>query len=111
MLAANGQPLAMGSPIDAIGAVSEPDYFRCLAATLPDGEQREQAQLWSAHRQLLAEAMAAAGFVRHPNEWWHFSWGDQLWAWARGAGVACYGRWLDAGSDGAAPPPPSNPIC
>ncbi|MEO1402022.1 MAG: D-alanyl-D-alanine dipeptidase, partial [Cyanobacteria bacterium J06635_1] len=22
-----------------------------------------------------------AGFGQHPNEWWHFSYGDQLWAW------------------------------
>ena len=25
--------------------------------------------------------MFAAGFQRHPNEWWHFSLGDQMWAW------------------------------
>jgi D-alanyl-D-alanine dipeptidase len=29
----------------------------------------------------LAEVMATAGFQQHPNEWWHFSLGDQLWAW------------------------------
>lgn len=95
LLGADGQPLAMGSPIDAIGAVSEPEHFRRLAAALPDGEERRQAQLWDGHRQLLAQVMGAAGFVRHPNEWWHFSWGDQLWAWSRGVGVACYGRWLE----------------
>jgi D-alanyl-D-alanine dipeptidase len=36
--------------------------------------------------------MAAAGFARHPNEWWHFSHGDQLWAWLRGEPQAHYGR-------------------
>ncbi|MFM7652374.1 MAG: D-alanyl-D-alanine dipeptidase, partial [Vulcanococcus sp.] len=35
-----------------------------------------------------------AGFEQHPNEWWHFSYGDQLWAWRAGQDVACYGRWL-----------------
>jgi D-alanyl-D-alanine dipeptidase len=25
--------------------------------------------------------MATAGFKRHLNEWWHFSYGDQIWAW------------------------------
>jgi zinc D-Ala-D-Ala dipeptidase len=89
---ASGQLLPMGSPIDAIGAVSEPEHFRRLAAALPDGEEREQTLLWDGHRTLLGDVMASAGFVRHPNEWWHFSWGDQLWAWACGAGVACYGR-------------------
>lgn len=93
-----GQPLPMGSAIDAIGAVSEPEHFRRLAAGLPDGEERQQALLWDGHRTLLGQVMVAAGFVRHPNEWWHFSWGDQLWAWSLGAGVACYGRWPEAAS-------------
>ena len=25
--------------------------------------------------------MTNAGFKRHPGEWWHFSLGDQMWAW------------------------------
>jgi D-alanyl-D-alanine dipeptidase len=92
---ADGVVVAMGSEIDALGAVSEPDHYLEVAELLPDGDQRRQALLWHGHRQLLGEAMAAAGFVRHPNEWWHFSWGDQLWAWRHGqARQACYGRWL-----------------
>ncbi|MFM7312555.1 MAG: M15 family metallopeptidase [Cyanobium sp.] len=91
---AAGAPIAMGSAIDAIGAVSEPDHYRALADGLPDGEARRQALAWHGHRQLLAVAMVAAGFAQHPNEWWHFSWGDQLWAWRSGEPQACYGRWL-----------------
>jgi D-alanyl-D-alanine dipeptidase len=50
-----------------------------------------------AHRQALLEAMASAGFTRHPEEWWHFSYGDQMWAWlsSRASGTevkARYGR-------------------
>ena len=26
------------------------------------------------------------------REWWHFSWGDQLWAWRMGQPRAVYGR-------------------
>jgi D-alanyl-D-alanine dipeptidase len=33
--------------------------------------------------------------VRHPNEWWHFSHGDQLWAWRSGRAAALYGRTSD----------------
>ena len=84
--------LAMGSEIDAIGAVSEPDHFAELAEGCPDGEQRTAFLLWHGHRQALRLAMEGAGFVQHPNEWWHFSWGDQLWAWRCGADQACYGR-------------------
>lgn len=93
---ADGALVAMGSPIDAIGAVSEPDHFLRLAEGLPDGDERRLALAWHHHRQLLAAAMASAGFARHPNEWWHFSWGDQLWAWRSGQERACYGRWLGA---------------
>jgi D-alanyl-D-alanine dipeptidase len=88
--------LEMGSPIDAIGAVSEPDHFGEQARQCPDPQRRSTYLLWHGHRQILREAMEGAGFVQHPNEWWHFSWGDQLWAWRSGAPEACYGR-VDAG--------------
>ena len=34
-----GEPLDLGSPIDAIGSVSEPDYFRAVAASSFDPAQ------------------------------------------------------------------------
>jgi D-alanyl-D-alanine dipeptidase len=84
--------LAMGSPIDAIGAESEPDHFGALAEQTPDPDLRDTYLLWHGRRQALRRAMELAGFIQHPNEWWHFSWGDQLWAWRSGAARACYGR-------------------
>ena len=36
-------------------------------------------------------AMNQAGFVQHPCEWWHFSFGDQLWAWYTKSDAAFYG--------------------
>ena len=78
----DGTPLAMGGEIDAIGAVSEPQHYA--------GREDSNARRWHQRRQLLAEAMGAAGFAQHPNEWWHYSFGDQLWAWRRGAAVAIY---------------------
>ncbi|MEB3198973.1 MAG: M15 family metallopeptidase [Synechococcaceae cyanobacterium] len=83
-----GQPLAMGGEIDALGPVSEPDHHARAAAEDPAGD----AALWHQRRQLLAAVMVEAGFIRHPHEWWHFSHGDQLWAWASGAPLAVYGR-------------------
>ena len=83
-----GLPCPMGGAIDAIGAVSEPEFYRSAAERDPDGE----ASRWHRHRQLLAQVMASAGFAQHPNEWWHFSWGDQLWAWRSGTAAARYGR-------------------
>ena len=78
----DGSPLAMGGEIDAIGAVSEPQHYA--------GREDSEARRWHQRRQLLAEVMGAAGFAQHPNEWWHYSFGDQLWAWRKGAAVAVY---------------------
>lgn len=32
------------------------------------------------NRRLLREVMAGAGFTNYPSEWWHWSYGDQAWA-------------------------------
>ncbi len=91
----HGTAVAMGSAIDAIGDVSEPDHHRQLAMHLTPGLERNQVLVFQRHRDLLRQVMETAGFAQHPNEWWHFSWGDQLWAWRSGAPQAHYGRWLD----------------
>ena len=44
-----------------------------------------------ANRDLLGRALASAGFVNYPTEWWHWSYGDRYWALATGATTACYG--------------------
>ena len=43
---------------------------RCKALT---EEQRR-------NRRVLVDAMQRAGFVNYPAEWWHFSYGDKMWA-------------------------------
>jgi D-alanyl-D-alanine dipeptidase len=43
-----------------------------------------------ANRDLLGKALAAAGLVNYPSEWWHWSYGDRYWAYHTGAPVACY---------------------
>ncbi len=77
-----GTPLEMGGEIDAIGAISEPEHYA--------GQKDPDARCWHQRRQLLANVMDASGFAQHPNEWWHYSFGDQLWAWRKGAAVAVY---------------------
>jgi D-alanyl-D-alanine dipeptidase len=84
----DGCLLDMGGAIDAIGPVSEPDHHAAAAAADPEG----LAACWHGRRRSLQEAMASTGFAQHPNEWWHFSHGDQLWAWRSGESVARYGR-------------------
>lgn len=80
-----GEVLEMGGAIDALGPVSLPDHFAAADPGSAEG-------LWHRRRCSLAAVMGRAGFVRHPGEWWHFSWGDQLWAWQTGHLQARYGR-------------------
>jgi D-alanyl-D-alanine dipeptidase len=68
-----GIPVAMGSPIDEMSARSQPEYF----SDASDPRERQ----YHRNRQLLCQIMNYAGFARHPEEWWHYSIGDQLWAW------------------------------
>jgi D-alanyl-D-alanine dipeptidase len=35
--------------------------------------------------------MTEEGFAGLPDEWWHFSWGDQMWARLTSAPAAHYG--------------------
>ncbi|PPT09447.1 D-alanyl-D-alanine dipeptidase [Geitlerinema sp. FC II] len=78
------RPLDMGSPIDELSERSYPNYFT-------DAKSTAERQ-FHANRQLLADAMTSTGFAQHPNEWWHFSYGDQLWAWLTQHSTAIYGR-------------------
>jgi len=78
--------ITMGSPIDENSDRSNPDYFA------------HENPAVHANRELLREVMEAAGFRRHPFEWWHFSVGDQMWVWQLrqenpdSQAVARYGR-------------------
>ncbi|MGR9071680.1 MAG: M15 family metallopeptidase [Gammaproteobacteria bacterium] len=70
---ASGNRLDMGGDIDEIGAVSLPRHFADAAPGTPEAG-------FHANRDLLNRVMAEAGFRRLPHEWWHFSFGDQVWA-------------------------------
>jgi len=68
--------LWMGSIFDDVTALAHRDHFEgrdCTSLSFSDDEAR-------ANRRLLHWAMAEGGFAGHPDEWWHYSWGDQLWA-------------------------------
>ena len=84
------QPIDMGSPIDEVSPRSFPNHFAEAKA--------EPERTYHRHRQLLQQVMGRAEFRVHPNEWWHFCYGDQMWAWLRNcdrletALVAMYGR-------------------
>lgn len=43
------------------------------------------------NRTMLVSVMSEAGFVNYSREWWHFSYGDQYWAYFTGHPYAYYG--------------------
>ena len=43
------------------------------------------------NRMILKKSLENAGFVNYPEEWWHFSYGDQHWAEAKNKDYAIYG--------------------
>ncbi|WP_058532981.1 M15 family metallopeptidase [Legionella saoudiensis] len=43
------------------------------------------------NRMILLEIMIDTGFINYPNEWWHFSYGDRLWAALTKQNEAFYG--------------------
>jgi D-alanyl-D-alanine dipeptidase len=83
----DGEALWMGSLFDDATALAARDRFESLA---PDNFSFSDQEA-QANRRLLHWLMTEEGFAGHPEEWWHFSWGDQLWAALTHAPAAHYG--------------------
>lgn len=68
-----GKMLDMGTPYPThLGDIVYLKKFPMFASGLTS-EQKY-------HRKLLRDAMTAAGFVYYPGEWWHYCYGDRMWA-------------------------------
>jgi D-alanyl-D-alanine dipeptidase len=80
-----GQQLWMGSMFDDATELAHRDRFESVEGVAFSDEEAR------ANRRLLHWVMTEEGFAGHPDEWWHFSWGDQLWAAITGAPAAVYG--------------------
>jgi D-alanyl-D-alanine dipeptidase len=83
-----GDPLWMGSLFDDVTELANRDRFENLDVGNFSFSDREA----QANRRLLHWLMVEQGFAGHPDEWWHFSWGDQMWAALTDAPVAHYGE-------------------
>lgn len=79
-------PLALGTGFDAFVPEAA---AASLEAQGPDLERDL--------RRLLARAMTRAGFVQHPQEWWHWEFGTRYWAAVTGQPVR-FGHALRPGS-------------
>lgn len=82
---ATGQPLFMGGLFDDVTDDAWTDSLeRRRLVSMSDDEA-------CANRRLLYWVMSEAGFANNPTEWWHYSWGDQMWARLTGQSAAHYG--------------------
>lgn len=77
---ANGEGilLDMGSYFDDMGDIVITDYFE---EKLKKGEKiTEREKNIIENRRLLYNVMIEQGFTNFVNEWWHYDYGNQLWA-------------------------------
>lgn len=81
---ADGLPLDMGTLFDEAVPASHAAALETQKAAQPQNQPRD-------NRRLLYHAMLAQGFTNLPSEWWHFDYGDQLWAHYHGYDQAIYG--------------------
>ncbi|WP_267384250.1 M15 family metallopeptidase [Cyanobacterium sp. uoEpiScrs1] len=78
-----GNSLNMGGEIDELSMRSHPNYYI--------NNHSKIERTYHQRREILNKIMTKASFCRHPREWWHFSLGDQVWAWQKGKSTARYG--------------------
>ncbi|NCO74537.1 MAG: D-alanyl-D-alanine dipeptidase [Cyanobacteria bacterium] len=91
----NGVEINMGGEIDELSERSNPNYYS--KAT------NEQEQKYHENRQILLEIMTYSGFRRHLGEWWHFSYGDQMWAWLEDYNLSAIAKYGTVGINGIHP--------
>ncbi|MDP9195407.1 MAG: peptidase M15D vanX D-ala-D-ala dipeptidase [Pseudomonadota bacterium] len=80
------RPLWFGSIFDDATALSHTPHFEADRQVMAFSDEEARA-----NRRLLYWLMTGAGFVNNPTEWWHFSYGDQMWAKFRDEPFAFYG--------------------
>ncbi|QEU96374.1 M15 family metallopeptidase [Streptomyces kanamyceticus] len=79
---AAGSELDLGTPVNASPEESDGACYTD-AARVSAAARR--------NRRTLSAALATAGLVNYPTEWWHWSYGDRYWAYATSAPTARYG--------------------
>ena len=77
-----GRFLDMGTHFDEANSLSWTDGLES------DGYANREAQ---ENRRILYHAMSEVGFTNLPSEWWHYDFGNQLWAYRTKAKQAQYG--------------------
>lgn len=84
LMYSNGILIDMGTPYPS-HAMSA-DYYKKFQMLSNDISNKQKK-----NRKILREAMEIAGFVWYPGEWWHYCWGDRMWAVYSGNTECYYG--------------------
>ncbi len=76
----SGEEVDMHSPFERLN----PKIYSFDAPGLSDQARR--------HRDILGDALSKGGLTNYPSEYWHWTYGDQGWAYRGGHPYALYGR-------------------
>ena len=79
-----GRLLDMGSPFDDISERARTTYYE-------NNDADAQSETYRQNRRLLYHVMTQVGFTNYIEEWWHFDYGNQNWAFVSHRGPAIYG--------------------
>lgn len=86
----NGLLLNMGTDFDDTTLKAGTTYFEDQLAKGIKLNPKEIEAL--KNRRLLFHIMTSVGFTNYLDEWWHFDYGNQNWAWVSGNEHAIYGK-------------------
>lgn len=85
-----GRLLEMGTEYDDATEKAKTTYFEKL---LEEGKELSKEEKKSLeNRRLLFNIMTSVGFTNYLDEWWHYDYGNQNWAWVSNRKYALYGR-------------------
>ena len=89
-----------GNPVDVCSPLDRQNHhaFRTFASGLSDKAAE--------NRRVLIKSMLEGGLTNYPSEYWHWTYGDQGWAYRSGHANAIYGRVTPSGYT----PPPEDAI-
>lgn len=81
------QELDMGTTFDYFGPETMTNYYE----KIEDEKLTRNERIIRNNRRFFYQVMKNAGFSNYPEEWWHWSYGDQMWATCLGKEFAIYG--------------------
>ena len=86
----NGLFLYMGTDYDDSSLVASITYFEDQLLQKVKLNEKDLEAL--KNRRMLYHIMTSVGFTNFVDEWWHYDYGNQNWAWISGNDHAIYGK-------------------